>query len=78
VGVAAPNWPPPSLPVKKRRITMTTEISVIGIFSLMFIGVVIGILVGSVISDMLWKKAIGKALSPGWANKIEKKRNGWE
>ena len=57
---------------------MTTEISVIGIFSLMFIGVVIGFLIGSAISDMLWKKAIDKALSPGWTKKIEKKRNGWD
>jgi uncharacterized protein YqgC (DUF456 family) len=57
---------------------MTTEISVIGIFSLMFIGVIIGMFLGLLITDMLWKKAIDKALSPGWTKKIEKIRNGLE
>jgi len=57
---------------------MTTEISVIGIFALLFIGCLIGFILGGAVISHIWQKNISEALSPGWAKKIERKIQGWE
>jgi hypothetical protein len=57
---------------------MTTEISVIGIFALLFIGWILGFIIGGAVISHIWQKNISEALSPGWAKKIERKIQGRE
>lgn len=57
---------------------MTTEISVIGIFALLFMGLVMGLMIGAFISDSMWKQAIKGVMGPGWEKKVERRKNGWD
>jgi ABC-type long-subunit fatty acid transport system fused permease/ATPase subunit len=50
----------------------------IGLIFLALIGVGIGCLIEWEVSNYKWRKAITSCLSEGWANKIERKRNGWK